>query len=197
MRIFSLCLLLISLAFAPRAWAGGVDINTADASTLETLPGIGASKAAAIIQYRTDHGPFKSVDELDNVSGIGPSTLANLRDLVTVGAGAKGTEAAAPAAKPESKAEPKAESKPAAASSAPAAASSAPAVSAEGGCPVNINTADAAGLDALPGIGASKAAAILQYRTDHGPFASCDALDAVSGIGASTLATLAPCCTVK
>ena len=52
-------------------------------------------------------------------------------------------------------------------------------------------------IDALPGIGASKAAAILQYRTDHGAFASCDALDAVSGIGPSTLATLAPCCTVK
>ena len=67
--------------------AGGtplVNLNTADAATLETLNGIGESLAAAIVQYRTEHGPFTSVDQLDQVSGIGPATLEKLRPYVTV-----------------------------------------------------------------------------------------------------------------
>ncbi|MBI3649142.1 MAG: ComEA family DNA-binding protein [Actinobacteria bacterium] len=61
-----------------------IDVNTADATQLEELPGIGEVLAGAIIKYREDNGPFASVDELDNVSGIGPATLADIRDLVTV-----------------------------------------------------------------------------------------------------------------
>jgi len=61
-----------------------VNINTADEATLETLNGVGPVLAAAIIQYRTEHGPFASVDQLDEVSGIGPATLEDLRTQVTV-----------------------------------------------------------------------------------------------------------------
>jgi competence protein ComEA len=61
-----------------------VNINTADEPTLETLNGVGPVLAAAIIQYRTEHGPFASVDQLDEVSGIGPATLEDLRSQVTV-----------------------------------------------------------------------------------------------------------------
>jgi competence protein ComEA len=61
-----------------------VNINTADQATLETLNGVGPVLAAAIVQYRTEHGPFTSVDQLDEVSGIGPSTLEDLRSQVTV-----------------------------------------------------------------------------------------------------------------
>ena len=61
-----------------------VNINTADEPTLETLNGVGPALAAAIIQYRTDQGPFTSVDQLDEVSGIGPATLEKLRPQVTV-----------------------------------------------------------------------------------------------------------------
>jgi competence protein ComEA len=61
-----------------------VNVNTADAAALEALNGIGESLAAAIIQYRTDNGPFTSVDQLDEVSGIGPATLEKLRPFVTV-----------------------------------------------------------------------------------------------------------------
>jgi competence protein ComEA len=61
-----------------------VNINTADETTLETLNGVGPSLATAIIQYRTEHGPFTSVDQLDQVSGIGPATLEKLRPQVTV-----------------------------------------------------------------------------------------------------------------
>lgn len=61
--------------------AGGlIDLNTATQTELETLPGIGASKAAAIIANR----PYVTVDDLDRVPGIGPSTLAQLRPLVGV-----------------------------------------------------------------------------------------------------------------
>jgi competence protein ComEA len=61
-----------------------VNVNTADATALETLPGIGEVLAAAIVQYRTENGPFGSVDELESVSGIGPATLEDLRPFVTV-----------------------------------------------------------------------------------------------------------------
>jgi competence protein ComEA len=61
-----------------------VNVNTADEPTLETLNGVGPSLATAIIQYRTEHGPFTSVDQLDQVSGIGPATLEKLRPQVTV-----------------------------------------------------------------------------------------------------------------
>jgi competence protein ComEA len=61
-----------------------VNINSADEATLETLNGVGPVLAAAIIQYRTEHGPFASVDQLDEVSGIGPATLEDLRSQVTV-----------------------------------------------------------------------------------------------------------------
>jgi competence protein ComEA len=63
---------------------GLVNINTADEATLETLNGVGPVTAAAIIKYREENGPFASVDQLDAVSGIGPATLEELRDQVTV-----------------------------------------------------------------------------------------------------------------
>jgi competence protein ComEA len=61
-----------------------VNINTASATELEALPGIGEVLAATIVAYRDEHGPFASVDQLEDVSGIGPSTLEELRDLVTI-----------------------------------------------------------------------------------------------------------------
>ena len=61
-----------------------VNINTADEATLETLNGVGPVLAASIIAYRTEHGPFASVDQLDEVSGIGPATLEDLRSQVTI-----------------------------------------------------------------------------------------------------------------
>jgi competence protein ComEA len=61
-----------------------VNLNSATAEELETLPGIGEVLAATIVQYREEHGPFTSVDQLVDVSGIGEVTLEELRDLVTV-----------------------------------------------------------------------------------------------------------------
>ena len=61
-----------------------VNVNTAAAEELETLPGIGEVLAATIIAYREGHGPFTTVDQLLDVSGIGEVTLEEIRDLVTV-----------------------------------------------------------------------------------------------------------------
>lgn len=61
-----------------------VNVNTAGAAELEALPGIGPVLAQKIIDHRAEHGPFRSVDDLLAVSGIGDVTLAEIRDLVTV-----------------------------------------------------------------------------------------------------------------
>ncbi len=67
--------------------SGPVDINTATAEQLQELMGIGPVLAQAIVDYRTEHGPFQSVDELLEVSGIGEAKLANIRDEVTIQGG--------------------------------------------------------------------------------------------------------------
>ena len=62
------------------ASAGAVNINTASAAEMDSLPGIGPSKAAAIIAFRIQNGPFKSCDDLEQVYGIGSKTVAGLRN---------------------------------------------------------------------------------------------------------------------
>jgi competence protein ComEA len=64
--------------------AGLVNLNTADQATLETLPGVGPVTAAAILEWRAEHGAFTAVDELLEVSGIGDATLAEIAPHVTV-----------------------------------------------------------------------------------------------------------------
>ena len=61
-----------------------IDINTADVYDLQRLPGIGEKRAQAIMDYREEHGPFQSVDELDNVEGIGEGILSGLREYASV-----------------------------------------------------------------------------------------------------------------
>ena len=63
---------------------GLININSASATELETLSGIGEVLAATIIEYREQNGPFAAVDDLMDVSGIGPATLEEIRDQVTV-----------------------------------------------------------------------------------------------------------------
>lgn len=68
----------------PGGSVGLINVNTATPSELETLPGIGPVLAASIVEHREQNGPFGTVDDLLDVSGIGEQTLADLRDLVTV-----------------------------------------------------------------------------------------------------------------
>jgi len=63
---------------------GLVDINRADATRLDELPGVGPATAAAIVAERERNGPFLTVDDLERVPGIGPAKLSGLRDLVSV-----------------------------------------------------------------------------------------------------------------
>lgn len=74
----------VSVGAAGTAGDGRVNVNTADAATLETLPRVGPSMAARIIEWREANGRFTSVDDLLAVSGIGEKTLEGLRDRVTV-----------------------------------------------------------------------------------------------------------------
>ena len=80
--VLGLSLSLASLA----AFAAQINLNTASAAQLETLNGIGAAKAEAIVEYRKAHGAFKSVDELAKVKGIGQKTVDKNRDQMTVAA---------------------------------------------------------------------------------------------------------------
>ena len=65
-----------------------VDLNTAEAEELATLPGIGKGLAKRIVDYRTEHGPFEGPEGLMEVSGIGEKKLEELRDYITVSNGA-------------------------------------------------------------------------------------------------------------
>jgi competence ComEA-like helix-hairpin-helix protein len=63
--------------------AAPLDINTASATELDALPGIGPTRAAAIVQYRQAHGPFASVEQLLGVPGFGPAAVARVKQQVT------------------------------------------------------------------------------------------------------------------
>lgn len=75
--LFVLCLTFSSMLLA------AVNINTADAETIASeLNGVGIKKAEEIVAYRNQHGPFKSVDELTNVKGIGPAIVEKNRENI-------------------------------------------------------------------------------------------------------------------
>jgi len=77
--------LILTLALCPFiAMAAPVDVNQADAETIsQALTGIGPKKAEAIVQYRTEHGKFETLSDLEKVKGIGEKTLqANEKDIL-------------------------------------------------------------------------------------------------------------------
>lgn len=80
-RFFCVLLLCLNAPFALAA----LDLNTATVAELDALPGVGPGRAQAIVNYRTQSGPFRAVDDLLKVKGIGDKTLAELKPLVEVG----------------------------------------------------------------------------------------------------------------
>ena len=87
MRYFRACFicLLLTCAVAP-ATAESLDINTASAEQLAaTLKGVGPQKAAAIIRYRQQHGPFQNIEDLSNVTGIGERVIADNQGRMSTG----------------------------------------------------------------------------------------------------------------
>ena len=70
---------------SPLAGEELVNINTASLEELDTLPGIGPTTAQKIIDYREENGPFATIEDIVNVSGIGAATYEDIKDLITVG----------------------------------------------------------------------------------------------------------------
>lgn len=79
--------LSVAVASSESESGGLIDLNTAPARELETLPGIGPVMAGRIIAHRDANGPFANIDDVMNVSGIGPKTLDAIRQMVTVSGG--------------------------------------------------------------------------------------------------------------
>lgn len=73
-------------ASSPMTSGGKININTASASELDALPGIGPALAGKIVAFREAHGPFASVEELSLVAGISVRMVDDMRDLITLGA---------------------------------------------------------------------------------------------------------------
>ena len=159
----------------PKAKSEKVNLNTADAAELEDLPGIGPAHAKAIIEAR----PFKSVDDLDRVKGLGKARIDALKDLVT-------TTAPAAAKTTTSKTTAKTPSK-----TADATTKDMPKLKA--GEKVNLNTASKEELDALPGIGAVLSERIIEAR----PFKTIEDVMKVKGIKEGEFSKIKDMITVK
>jgi competence ComEA-like helix-hairpin-helix protein len=153
----------------PLAPGERIDPNSAPEEELDRLPRVGPAQARKIVEWRADHGPFRTLADFDAVPGVGDALLAAVAPYLTL----------APA--PSSVAIP-------ASSAAPAAAPQA----AEGGGVVDLNTATAAELEGLPGVGPALAARIVAWRDANGPFRSPAELEKVPGIGPATATRLLP-----
>ena len=103
---------LAAFLFAHAALAA-VNLNTATKDELVALPGIGPAKAQAIVDYRTQHGPFKAVEDVRKVKGIGEKLFLQIRPELSVAASPQkpGTPAGAVTAKAEARPEAKGEAK--------------------------------------------------------------------------------------
>ena len=96
--------LFLVISLFSLSWVlAAVNINTASVQELQTLPNIGPAKAQAIVEYRTQHGGFKSIVEIQKVKGIGAATFEKMKADISVGGGAKPAAAKPAAAKPATK----------------------------------------------------------------------------------------------
>jgi competence protein ComEA len=169
------------------AFAYHIDVNSADRAELMQLPGVGESMADRIDSYRREHGTFRSVDELRQVRGIGPTTLERLRPWVRTGENPQDEQSAKPSSTTHG-----AKSGPPKRPVDAAPATKGPSLRG----PIDINLASVQDLQQLPGIGPIRAQRIIEERAKL-PFASVDDLRRVNGIGTKTLDRLRPHISVR
>jgi len=103
-------LVLLFALLVSGAAAAALNLNTATKDELVALPGIGPAKAQAIIDYRNQHGPFKSIDEIRKVKGIGEKLFLQIKPELAIGTPSRNAIAQAPAkvdGKPDAKAAPR------------------------------------------------------------------------------------------
>jgi competence protein ComEA len=158
-----------------------IDLNAAGENELAQVPNVGPKTAAAIVKHRQENGPFRSVEELTRVKGIGAKTLEKVGPFFAVSAGAalktEPDELKRKPAEPHHPATGRGKLKP-------------------GDPPVDVNAASLEELQRIPRIGPVMAAKIVAARAEK-PFASVDDLRRVNGIGAKTLDAIRPYVTVK
>lgn len=164
--------------------AGRININTADAATLENLPGVGTSLAAAIVRQRETRSAFRSMADLDAVPGVGPSLMGKLAD--TVDFGTSNSAAAVPAAAMPASVG-LAATMPSTAAVQGIAMAPAKAPVASSALIININRATVEELDTLDGIGPALARRIVQDRQLNGPFSTVESITRVKGIAGQIL----------
>lgn len=92
-----LCVFIAGIFLSLNVFAA-VDLNAANQAQLESVNGIGPAKAKAIIDYRTKNGAFKTLDDLDKVSGFGKATITKVKAELVVGGGKVAASPTAPAA---------------------------------------------------------------------------------------------------
>lgn len=165
----------------------GLDLNAATMEDLDQLPGIGEVKARAILDERQRRGGFRSVDELQEVNGIGPATLERLRPYFRPIPAGEEAQGAVPLVRPG--AVPAGEGQ----SSTVRQPDPAPADAAR----ININKAGVEELKAINGIGDVLARRIVEDRLTHGPFVRPEDLQRVKGIGAKTFEKMRPMIAVQ
>lgn len=183
MRIAGTILLIL---LAPvLAHAAVININTADVTLLDTLPGIGPAKAEAIIADRTEKGPFGTIEDIMRVSGIKSSIFSEIKALITVSdSDAPPTVVETPAPAPaESTSTTDTTTATTATAQPDTSTASTTADTPSAPALININTAEQATLESLPKIGPVIASAIIAYRTEKGPFREISEIKNVKGIG--------------
>ena len=173
-----------------------IDVNSASAADLARIPGLGPRLAQTIVRRRAETQGFLAVADLDQIEGIGPRLLASLAPRIRFGdtsrvRARRGPVEQAPANQVQSRFEPPPTARP-------------PSVlipgkrrrGGSGGDPngalVHLNSATQKDLETLPGIGPTRARAILAYRQANGPFAAVTDLEKVPGFSHGLVTQLAP-----
>lgn len=159
---------------------GLIELNSASSAELELLPGIGPAKAEAISAYRSEIKGFETIDQLLEVKGIGPKTLARIEPFLHVappqaGDGGSGEDVSLPD---------------------PAQVAVIKELKAEHGARVDLNRASAEELQSIQGVGPVLAARIIAARSAR-PFRSVEELALIQGIGEATLDRMRPQVTVE